>query len=107
MDDATASDNCGEVTIEVESETTPGNATGNYVITRTFTATDDAGNSTSTSQTITVVDTTAPILNVPADYTTDVPMGWSRLAEALTSVDPQAPLRPLRPFAVMPSATTG
>ena len=63
MDDATA---VAAVTIEVESETTPGNATGNYVITRTFTATDDAGNSTSTSQTITVVDTPL-ILNVPAD----------------------------------------
>ena len=45
MDDATASDNCGEVTIEVSSETTPGDAAGNYVIVRTFTATDDAGNS--------------------------------------------------------------
>ena len=42
MDDATASDNCGEVTIEVSSETTAGNAAGNYVIVRTFTATDDA-----------------------------------------------------------------
>ena len=71
MDDAVAADNCGEVTVEVSNETTPGNATGNYVITRTFTATDDAGNSTSTSQTITVVDTTAPILNVPADYTAE------------------------------------
>ena len=47
MDDATAADNCGEVTIEVSSETTPGDAAGNYVITRTFTATDDAGNSVS------------------------------------------------------------
>ena len=37
MDDATAADNCGEVTIEVSSETTPGDAAGNYVITRTFT----------------------------------------------------------------------
>ena len=49
MDDATASDNCGEVTIEVSSETTAGelrgDAAGNYVIVRTFTATDDAGNS--------------------------------------------------------------
>ena len=43
MDDATASDNCGEVTIEVSSETTAGDAAGNYVIVRTFTATDDAG----------------------------------------------------------------
>ena len=32
MDDATASDNCGEVTIEVSSETTAGDAAGNYVM---------------------------------------------------------------------------
>ena len=57
MDDATASDNCGEVTIEVSSETTAGDAAGNYTIVRTFTATDDAGNSSAT-QTITVQDTT-------------------------------------------------
>ena len=37
MDDATASDNCGEVTIEVSSETTAGDAAGNYVIVRTST----------------------------------------------------------------------
>ena len=60
MDDATAADNCGEVTIEVSSETTAGDAAGNYVIVRTFTATDDAGNSASATQTITVQDTTAP-----------------------------------------------
>ena len=35
MDDATAADNCGEVTIEVSSETTAGDAAGNYVIVRT------------------------------------------------------------------------
>ena len=46
MDDATASDNCGEV-IEVSSETIAGDAAGNYTIVRTFTATDDAGNSAS------------------------------------------------------------
>ena len=60
MDDATASDNCGEVTIEVSSETTAGDAAGNYVIVRTFTATDDAGNSATARKTITVQDTTAP-----------------------------------------------
>ena len=32
MDDATAADNCGEVTIEVSSETTAGDAAGNYTI---------------------------------------------------------------------------
>ena len=89
MDVATASDNCGDVTIEVESETTPSNATGNYVITRTFTATDDAGNSTSASQTITVMDTTAPTLNVPADYTTECSDGLVLdLAEAFDLCGP-------------------
>ena len=39
LDDATASDNCGEVTIEVSSETISGDAAGNYIVVRTFTAT--------------------------------------------------------------------
>ena len=71
LDDATASDNCGEVTIEVSSETISGDAAGNYTVVRTFTATDDAGNSTSAQQTITVQDTTAPELSIPADYTSE------------------------------------
>ena len=44
MDEATASDNCGEVVITVEEVTTAGACAGDYVITRTFTATDDCGN---------------------------------------------------------------
>ena len=42
MDEATATDNCGEVVITVEV-TTAGACAGDYVITRTFTATDDCG----------------------------------------------------------------
>ena len=68
MDDASASDNCSDVSITVESETLAGNAAGNYTIVRTFTATDACGNSTSASQTITVEDTTAPELSIPADH---------------------------------------
>ena len=77
MDDALAADNCGEVTVEVSNETTPGNATGNYVITRTFTATDDAGNSSSATQTITVQDTSAPEFSfVPADAVVECTDAW-------------------------------
>ena len=72
LDDAAASDNCGPVTIDVSTETIPGDATGNYTVVRTFTATDDAGNSASATQTITVQDTTAPeFTSVPADYTSE------------------------------------
>ncbi len=38
----------------------------NYTITRTWSATDAANNTTTASQTITVKDTTAPVLTVPA-----------------------------------------
>jgi len=71
LDDASASDNCGAVSIEVSSETIDGDAAGNYTVVRTFTATDDCGNSTSATQTITVQDTTAPELSIPADYTAE------------------------------------
>ena len=69
LDDA-YTDNCGEA-IEVSSEETAGDCEGSYTLTRTFTATDDAGNSTSATQTITVEDTTARFTSVPADYTVE------------------------------------
>ena len=72
MDDATATDNCGEVSIDVVKRDDCWRCAGEYTITRTFTATDDCGNSTSATQTITVQDTTSPeFSSVPADYTAE------------------------------------
>jgi hypothetical protein len=72
MDDATATDNCGEVTIEVVATTEDGDCAGDYTITRVFTATDDCGNASSATQIITVIDTTSPeFTSIPADYTAE------------------------------------
>ena len=71
MDAATATDNCGDVTITEEVVNTPGMCAGDYVLTRTITATDDCGNSTTVTQVITVVDTTAPDLTIPDDFTVE------------------------------------
>ena len=49
-----------------------GACAGQYIIVRTFTATDECGNSTvSNSQMISIIDTTAPVLTLPADYTAE------------------------------------
>ncbi|MGB2230510.1 MAG: hypothetical protein ACPH1A_04620, partial [Flavobacteriales bacterium] len=71
MEGSEASDNCGPVTIDLVTDTAFTEALGNYIITRTFTAMDDCGNATTQVQTITVQDTTAPELVIPADYTVE------------------------------------
>ncbi|MEO5905282.1 MAG: hypothetical protein ABIQ11_01050, partial [Saprospiraceae bacterium] len=47
--------------------TTPGTCPQEYSVTRTWTATDDCGNSSSCSRTIVVEDNTAPVINCPVD----------------------------------------
>jgi hypothetical protein len=62
------SDNCdGSPAVTVADSTTAGGCPGTYSVTRTWTATDSCGNSSSVSQTITVVDTTAPTIVCPAN----------------------------------------
>ena len=70
-DDASAEDNCGSIVIVLEEEIVAGDCPQEYTLLRTFTAIDDAGNATTLTKTITVVDTTAPELFVPPSYEAD------------------------------------
>ena len=60
LEDASATDNCGQVTITLATDTLEGGCAQAYTVTRTFTALDECGNSTSATQTIIIEDTTAP-----------------------------------------------
>jgi len=67
-----ANDNCGDPSVEITTEMTPGDCPQEYTLVRTYTATDECGNTASDTQTITVVDTTAPVLaNPPSDITVE------------------------------------
>jgi hypothetical protein len=69
---ATALDDCGKVTVSYSDSITNG-CGGTKVIARTWTATDQCGNTTSAVQTITVRDTTPPALTVPANAVLECP----------------------------------
>src|SRR5207245_1216214 len=66
-----ATDNCGGSPVITSSDkTAAGSCLNNFVIKRTYTATDACGNSSSQTQTITVNDNTAPVItSIPADVT--------------------------------------
>ncbi|NOT32013.1 MAG: hypothetical protein HOP15_16325 [Planctomycetes bacterium] len=69
---ASATDDCsGVASISHSDSTAAGNCAGNYVITRTWTATDGCGNSSSCTQTITVTDTTPPVISCPGNASVD------------------------------------
>jgi hypothetical protein len=69
---ATATDNCSEVTI-THSDASVSACGNTETITRTWTATDVSGNSSTCIQTIKVVDTTPPIIACPPDVTLECP----------------------------------
>ncbi|MCA0131618.1 gliding motility-associated C-terminal domain-containing protein, partial [Winogradskyella alexanderae] len=62
-----ATDNCGNVEVTFEEIIDNGACVGDYIITRTWTATDACDNSTVHTQIITVQDTTPPALVTPFD----------------------------------------
>ncbi|MEQ1514823.1 MAG: HYR domain-containing protein, partial [Lysobacteraceae bacterium] len=71
-----ASDNCNSIlTVTSNDVITPGSCANRYSIARTYTVTDCSGNSTSSTQTITVNDITGPILIAPATQTLNVGSG--------------------------------
>jgi gliding motility-associated-like protein len=92
----TASDNCTEnVTITVAEQIAIGNCKQNYTITRTWTATDDCGNTATAQQKIKVQDTTAPeIIGVPDDLTIecDQPLPNPANVTATDNCDPNPTL---------------
>jgi hypothetical protein len=60
----TATDNCaGTVTVTVDDVISAQTCANRYTVTRTWTATDVCGNSSTASQTITVNDQTAPVIS--------------------------------------------
>lgn len=57
-------DNCdSNVIVNFNETSAPGDCAGRYTITRTWSATDACGNTTSFTQTVNVVDTTAPVFD--------------------------------------------
>jgi len=70
-----ASDNCGDATVTESVSTLDSNCVYDFRIVKTWTATDECGNSVSDKQTVTVVDNTPPTVeDVAGDsYSCDVP----------------------------------
>ncbi len=62
-----AADGCSSVNLTFEDEILPANCEGSYVIVRTWSARDACGNTSLASQSITVVDTEAPVFTSVAD----------------------------------------
>jgi hypothetical protein len=63
----TATDNCSTPKVVFSETRTDGSSLYNYTLTRTWTATDSCGNSCSKTQVITVQDTKAPVVSLPAN----------------------------------------
>jgi len=73
---ATAQDACGSAVVTY-SDSVSNRCGGTKVITRTWTATDQGGNSTSAVQMITVADTTPPSIVCPPDSTVQAGTAWT------------------------------
>lgn len=70
---ATATDSCDSSVAVVTTGTVNTSTPGDYLI--TYTATDDSGNDASVSRTVSVVDTTAPVITLNGSASVSVPCG--------------------------------
>ncbi|MEZ4782013.1 MAG: gliding motility-associated C-terminal domain-containing protein [Flavobacteriaceae bacterium] len=79
----TAVDTCqvegDRIVVVFTEEITDGSCPSNYIVTRTWTATDDCGNSVTHVQTITVQDTTAPVTTT--DFETEISVSCGDIPE--------------------------
>lgn len=66
-----AADNCGSVSMTAASSITQGDCPNEFIIDRSWTATDECGNSITITQTVTIQDTTDPVITCPSDVTID------------------------------------
>ncbi|WP_111307194.1 gliding motility-associated C-terminal domain-containing protein [Confluentibacter sediminis] len=68
----TAADNCGTASVTFNEEKIDGSCISNYILKRTWTATDASGLTETYTQTITVEDTKAPTVTTPFDEVLNV-----------------------------------
>jgi uncharacterized repeat protein (TIGR01451 family) len=84
-------DNCGTPVVTVtESSSGAGNAASPRVILRTFKATDASGNFATATQTITVTDSTPPVISCPANITVTLPAHTPATSMAVSYSAPTA-----------------
>jgi hypothetical protein len=82
---ATASDNCGGVTV---TRSPAGNTFPLGTTTVTWTATDAAGNTATATQAVTVVDNTPPVITPPANVVVYLPLNSTATSRAVTYPNP-------------------
>jgi hypothetical protein len=77
----TATDNCSEVTITFETDTFSGGCPG--VIVRTYTISDECGNSTTAQQILSIQDTNGPVILNPENATVECDNAPTEMPEIL------------------------
>lgn len=85
---SSASDNCGSVTVSQSPAAGTPVGLGTHQI--TVTATDAAGNSSTATTSVTVSDTTAPVLSCPANIVVTLPPNTSATSMAVNFATPTA-----------------